>query len=114
MLLKLLAAGVILASTADHWTTYLCLRAPASGFDVMEGNPLAAWLFEQVGLVPGLLLDSLITITAVTVVVKTSLLPHALKLGFFVAVCLWTGFAVVNNLAILQALGLASITAAAG
>ncbi len=114
MLLKSLAVGVILASTADHWTTYLCLREPITGFNVTEGNPLAAWLFGQVGLVPGLLLDSLITLMAVLVVVKTDLVPHGLKLGFFGAVCVWTGLAVANNVAILQALGLASFTAAAG
>ncbi len=114
MLLKLLAVGVILASTADHWTTYLCLRAPVTGFDVTEGNPLAAWLFGQVGLVPGLLLDSLITLFAVFVVVKTELVPHGLKIAFFGAVVAWTGLAVANNVAILQALGLATFTASAG
>ncbi len=114
MLLKILAVGVILVSTADHWTTYLCLRAPVAGFDVMEGNPLAAWLFDQIGLVPGLLLDTLVTIGAIVVVIRSAILPHGLKLGFFAAVCVWTGFAVVNNLAILQALGLVSFTAALG
>jgi hypothetical protein len=113
-LLKLLAVGVILASTADHWTTYLCLRSPVTGFDVTEGNPLAAWLFGQVGLVPGLLLDSVITLFAVLVVVNTKLVPRGLKVGFFGAVCVWTGLAVANNLTILHALGLASFTAAAG
>ena len=114
MLLKLLAVCVVLAGTADHWTTYLCLRSPVSGFDVSEGNPLAAWLFGQVGLVPGLLLDSMITLFAVFVVVKTELVPQGLKLGFFAAVCVWTGLAVANNLTILHALGLVSFTAAAG
>lgn len=114
MLLKLLAVGVIVASTADHWTTYMCLRSPIVGFDVSEGNPLAAWLFGQIGLVPGLLFDSLITLLAVLVVVQTDLVPHGIKIAFFGAVCAWTGLAVANNLAILQALGLVSFTAAAG
>ena len=42
---------VLLASAADHWTTYLCLRAPVSGWVVTEANPITAWMFQQFGLV---------------------------------------------------------------
>ncbi len=65
-------------------------------------------------MVPGLLLDSLITLMAIFAVVKTELVPHGLKIGFFGAICVWTGLAVANNLATQHALGLVSFTAAAG
>ena len=54
----------LLLSAADHWTTYLCLRSPVQGFEVTEANPLAAWLFSNLGLVEGLLLDSVVTVLA--------------------------------------------------
>ena len=53
-MLRLLALLTLMLSASDHWTTYLCLRRPVDGFDVTEANPLAAWLFDSVGLVEGL------------------------------------------------------------
>ena len=53
-MLRLLATLTVLLSLADHWTTYLCLREPVTGWSVTEANPLANWLFDLTGLLPGL------------------------------------------------------------
>jgi hypothetical protein len=105
----LLAALTLLLSAADHWTTYLCLSSPVSGFEVAEANPLAAWLFQSVGLVEGLMIDSLLTIAALAFLVATPRLPRAAKLVFLFAVVGWTGFAVANNLSAIFLLGLSPL-----
>lgn len=105
-MLHFLVGMTLLLTAADHWTTYLCLRSPVAGWQVSEGNPLADWLFGSLGLVNGILLDSLLTLAAVTFLVRTPLVPHSMKQGFFIFVVLWTGWAVSNNLTALQALGL--------
>ncbi len=101
-----LAAVVVLLSSADHWTTYLCLREPVEGFQVTESNPLSRWLFAQIGLIPGLVMDALVTLLALWVVVHTRLIPRGAKLAFLTGVCTWTAAAVVNNYQILTSLGI--------
>jgi len=110
-MLHLLAALTLLLSAADHWTTYLCLRSPVSGFDITEANPLAAWLFQSVGLVEGLMIDSLLTVAALVFLLTTRRMPRTAKLVFLVAVVGWTGFAVVNNLNAIYLLGLSPLGA---
>ncbi len=104
--MRLLALLSLLASAADHYTTYLCLRAPVVGWNVTEANPLADWLFTTIGLVPGLLLDSAITVCGVAFLVLTPAVPHAAKTVFVATISLWTSAAVVNNVLAVQALGL--------
>jgi hypothetical protein len=99
----------LLLSAADHWTTYLCLRSPVNGFDVSEANPIAAWLFHSVGLVEGLLIDSVLTVFAVAFLLTTRRMPRAAKLAFLVAVIGWTGVAVANNLKAISVLGLSPL-----
>lgn len=111
-MLHLLAALTLLLSAADHWTTYLCLRSPISGFEITEANPLAAWLFRSVGLVEGLLIDSLLTVAALAFLVTTQCMPRTAKLAFLFAVIGWTGFAVANNLRAIYLLGLSPLGAA--
>jgi len=94
----------LLASAADHWTTFLCLQYPLEG--VTEANPISRWLFAGIGLAPGLLLDSLVTILGMTFLVKTRLVPEELKLLFLGVVLVGTGYAVHNNLGAIQQLGL--------
>jgi hypothetical protein len=96
----------VLFTVADHWTTYLCLRAPVDTWLVSEANPIAEWLFGAVGLVPGLLLDSMITVAAIAFLLTTPLVPPRVKTAFFFFVATWTGWAVTNNLGALRALGL--------
>lgn len=104
-MLPVLVALTLLLTVADHWTTYLCLRAPIAGWQVTEANPLADWLFGSLGLVPGLLLDSVVSVVAIACLLATTLVPRDAKHVFFGAVVVWTAWAVVNNLQALQALG---------
>lgn len=110
-MLHLLAVLTLLLSAADHWTTYLCLRSPVSGFEITEANPFAAWLFHSVGLIEGLMFDSVLTIAALAFLVTTHWLPRVAKLAFLVGVIGWTGFAVVNNLRAIYLLGLSPLGA---
>ena len=98
--------NTLLLSASDHWTTYLCLRRPVPGFDVTEANPLAAWLFAEVGLVEGLLIDSLLTLGALAFLLRTTRLPHVVKVAFLCVVVAGTGYAVVNNVGIIHRIGL--------
>ena len=110
-MVQLLAALTLLLSAADHWTTYLCLRQPVEGWEVTEANPITDWLFQNLGLVPGLLLDSVVTVGAIAFLLSTRRLPHPAKelcLGF---ICAWTGYAVVNNLGAIATLGLSPLGA---
>ena len=107
--MRVLALSTLLLAAMDHWTTYLCLRAPVSGWTVSEANPLAAWLFSRIGLIPGLFLDSTITLAAVGFLLVTPRFPDSAKLLFFGFVSAWTGYAVVNNLGALSALGLSPL-----
>ncbi len=105
-MLTLLAVLTASLTAADHWTTYLCLRAPVEGWVVTEANPLASWLFGNIGLVPGILLDSTVTLCALCFLATNEILPRTFKLGFLAFVAAWTGWAVFNNVVGLYALGL--------
>jgi hypothetical protein len=105
-MLHWLAAVTLALSAADHWTTYLCLRNPVVGWSVTELNPLAQWLFATFGLVPGLLIDSSITLLAVVFVSSTTLFPQAVKSACFAVLVFSTSWAVLNNLMAIEALGL--------
>lgn len=107
--MHVLALLTLILSAADHWTTYLCLRSPHDGWEVTEANPLAEWLFQSLGLVPGLLVDSAVTIAAVGFLLSTRYLSDSAKVGLFGLIALWTGVAVVNNLNAISTIGL-SIT----
>jgi len=109
---RILAILTLLVSAADHWTTYLCLRTPVAGWRVTEANPIADWLFESYGLVEGLMIDSAITLLAVAYLLTTRKVPRLAKGMFFAVVIAWTGFAVLNNLQAIQALGLSPLGAA--
>ena len=108
-MLQILALLTLLLTAADHWTTYLCLRAPIPGFEVSEANPLADWLFEALGLAPGLMLDSVVTLAALAFLLSTPLVPAAAKRVFLLVVSAWTGYAVVNNLHAISTMGLSPL-----
>jgi hypothetical protein len=105
-MLRLLAGVSLLLTGADHFTTWLCLRSPVSGWDIAEANPLADWLFAAAGLVPGLAIDSVVTLSAVAFLVTTASLSPGLKTGFLALISLTTGYAVVNNVQAIHAMGL--------
>jgi hypothetical protein len=108
---NVLAFLTLLLSAADHWTTYLCLRTPVDGWQVVEANPIAHWLFGRFGLVPGLAIDSAFTLAAVAFLLTTRQVPSFAKAFFFVAVIVWTSCAVANNWHAMQALGLSPLGA---
>ena len=107
--MRLLALLTLLVSAADHWTTYVCLRNPIPGWNVTEANPLADWLFSTAGLVPGLMIDSVVTIGGVGFLLLTKNVPAVAKGVFFSLVIGWTALAVANNLQAIEALGLSPL-----
>ena len=104
--MHVLALLTLMLSAADHWTTYLCLRAPLDGWEVTEANPLADWLFQSLGLVPGLLIDSAVTLAAVAFLLSTRHISESAKVAFFGLIAAWTGIAVINNLNAISTIGL--------
>ena len=107
-----LIAVILLLTAADHFTTWLCLREPVSGFVVSEANPLAAWLFGQTGLIQGLVLDSLLTFAALLFLASTRRFSPQLKNALLSFVALATSYAVTNNLFAIAALGIGPFGAA--
>jgi hypothetical protein len=105
-MLRLAAALALLCALLDHWTTWLCLRAPVPGWDVREANPLAAWLFGSVGLAEGLWIDSLVTLGAVLFVARTQKVSRPVKLALLGLLIVTSAFAVANNFGVIQRLGL--------
>ena len=104
-----LAIATLALSAVDHWTTYVCLRQPISGWRVTETNPISGWLFQTVGLVPGLLVDSLLTVAAVVFLLTTRRLPDLAKKAFLGLVVASTGYAVINNYRAIDALGISPL-----
>jgi hypothetical protein len=105
-MLQLLACLALLFSLADHWTTYLCLRASVAGWEVSEANPLADWLFQQFGLGTGLWIDTLVTAVVLVVLVRTQRVARPAKLAALAVLIATTAYAVANNLRAVQMLGL--------
>lgn len=106
-MLRLFAGMTIALTCADHWTTYLCLHAPVAGWDVVEANPVAQWLFDHAGLATGLLIDSLLTAAAIAFLALTHVLAHEIKLGLLGVIAFSTGYAVVSNLGAITQMGIA-------
>jgi hypothetical protein len=108
-MLYLLAALTLFLTAADHWTTYLCLRAPVDGWVVTEANPLADWLFNSAGLVGGLAIDTAVTMAAVAFLLSTRRLPPTAKHACFGVIAFTTAYAVLNNLGALRSMGLSPL-----
>lgn len=106
-MLRLLTVTTLLLTGADHWTTYLCLAEPVSGWMVTEANPFAEWLFQWAGLGPGLLIDTAITVFAVAFLATTRTFDHSVKVALLAIITASTGYAVVNNLDAITRMGLA-------
>lgn len=107
--MRTLALVTLTLSAVDHWTTYLCLRRPVEGWVVSEANPVWEWLFSRVGLVPGLLVDSALTLVAVGLLLSARVFPAGTRFAFFGAVIGVTAWAVHNNLGALTALGISPL-----
>ena len=103
-----LALGVlvVLFNLMDNATTFLCLRAPVPGHDVVEANPFAAWLFQSMGLVPGLAVETAITTAAVCFLVLNPRIPQKVRLGLLAVLAVLPAWAAYNNLQVMWALGI--------
>lgn len=108
-MLGTLGALILILTALDHWTTYLCLADSVPGWHVREANPLAAWLFSAFGLVPGLAIDSAVTLGAVGLVLHTGLLPRSAKGACLLLLVATTAVAVLNNLDAIQTLGISPL-----
>lgn len=102
----LLGALVVLFNLTDNTTTFLCLRQPVEGFEVVEANPIARWLFDSVGLMEGLVLEMVITTAAIAFLVFTTRLPRRAKLLLLALLALLPAWASLNNLLVLRAVGI--------
>ena len=102
----LLGALVVLFNLADNTTTFLCLRQPVAGFEVVEANPIARWLFDSVGLIEGLVLEMAITTAAIAFLVFTSRISRRTKLLLLALLALLPAWASLNNLIVLRTVGL--------
>ena len=102
----LLGLLVMVFNLLDNFTTFLCLRAPVRGYEVVEANPLARWLFEEVGLVEGLLIETLLTLGAVGFLVLSSRIPAPIRLGLLGVLAILPAWASLHNFEVIQALGI--------
>lgn len=108
-MLRPLAALTLILTCADHWTTYLCLRSPVAGWNVIEANPVVELLFQGTGLVGGLLIDSIFTLFAVGFVLYTQKFSAPIKQAFLGLIVMTTGYAVANNLQAISDLGISPL-----
>ena len=87
----------LVATLGDHLTTWACLSNPVPGWEVSEVNPVSAWLFSSFGLVPGLLLDGIVTIWVAVWVGYTKVFTVRFKVLYLLFVLACTLYAVNNN-----------------
>ncbi len=104
--MRMLGLAVVVFNLLDNATTFFCLRQTVPGFDVVEANPFARALFDGVGLVPGLLLETLVTTATVAFLVWSARLSTALRLGLLAVLALLPAWASVNNLLVMRAVGI--------
>lgn len=105
-MLHAFAGLALLFALLDHFTTWLCLRTPIPGWEIREANPLAAWLFQHVGLIEGLAIDTGVTALALMLVAYTARLPRAARLSLLGLLIGTSAFAVANNVDVIQQVGL--------
>ena len=101
----LLGGLVLIFNLLDNATTFVCLTAPATGFEIFEANPVARWLFEVAGLTEGLVIETLITTAAVVFLVMTTRIAAAPKLLLLFVLTVLPAWAVANNLQVIQEVG---------
>jgi hypothetical protein len=102
----LLGLLVLLFNLTDNTTTFLCLRAPVNGFDVIEANPFARWLFDAVGLAQGLMIETVLTTAAVGFLVFSPRISPRVRMAVLVVLTVLPAWATLNNLQVMRAIGL--------
>jgi hypothetical protein len=102
----LVGALVVTMNLADNATTYLCLRAPVEGYEIVEANPVAAWLFAQIGLLPGLVFEMAVTTGAIAFLVATERISPRVKLAVLIVLAVLPFWAAINNWFVIRATNL--------
>lgn len=97
---------VLVLNLIDNATTFVCLRAPIPGFEVIEANPFARWLFDSIGLLPGLLLETLVTTLAVAFLVVSTRISPRIRLALLAVLSALPAWASLNNLEVMRAIGI--------
>jgi hypothetical protein len=95
----------VLFNLIDNLTTFACLRKPIAGFQVVELNPIADWMFKAMGLGPGLVFEFAISIAAIAFITKTDVLGLRVKLAVLGFICLLAAGAGINNLIVMSKIG---------
>ena len=104
-----LAGLALFFNLLDNLTTYLCLRETIPGYQIVELNPIADWIFKAIGLGPGLIFEYAITLVAVAFLAKTSVLSLRVKLIVLGLLALLAASAGVNNLIVMSKIGLLGV-----
>jgi len=84
----------------DCVSTYLCLTTFNDGYTAWEGNLVSAWLFQQLGLIPGLgamLVAKALGIVILNVLSKRSRSNYVVVLVGMIGAVLITGYVNYNN-----------------
>jgi hypothetical protein len=102
----MLGALVIFFNMMDNVTTFACLRSATPGFRVTEANPIARWLFDSVGLVEGLVVETIITTLAVGFLVFTQRLSLRVRVTLLCILAALPAWAAINNLNVMRAVGI--------
>lgn len=105
VLLKSLGTLAIFANFFDSWTTHRCLYKPFEGYIVVEANPFAQFIFNAIGLGPGLLLDLAITIGLILLVTQTRIFSDWAKVLLLLLLGLPPAYAAWNNYQVMQMIG---------
>ena len=94
LLLSIFGALTLLI-LGDDISTYLCLTAAAPDYVVSEANPLSAWMFGLIGIIPALALQGVVKGAGMAILYKMATLwsPRTYKL-----IAYGMGFAVVVTL----------------
>ncbi len=102
-MLAVMGAIVVLFNALDNLTTFLCL---SQSEDCIEANPVAAWLFDSMGLVNGLVLEMSITALAVIFLVVTNYVPRHVKVVLLTILTILPAWASLNNMYVMDAIGI--------
>jgi len=104
--LRFLVLLFIVASLADSYTTWCCLHETVPGWEVREANPIVAWMIDRLGLVRGLVIDTIINILVILWMYRTRLIKPKLKKIALIAFCGVTLYAVGSNYYAMLLMGL--------
>lgn len=95
----------MLLTAGDAYTTWACLRVPLSG--ATELNPMVNWMFEAWGLVPGLIIDWIITFLVLVLLGLSGRIGVKAKMLILIAGIAITTYAIHNNYGIMVEIGVA-------